>query len=315
MVATAFAALDSPADITFTYMPLNHIDPVNYTYTCSTPENDCESTRFDSCLVHQFCWPNCRGAAAKALTSFLQCYEGPFANTETLTDPKRRLPCFAQAGYTTSDYNHVMTCATTPTQYLPIEAIINVSRAPMYEAIQPNPGYFPHIFLNGHHQFNDSWTFMYRTLCDELKVRDPTTTICPMQNNVNFTFDVSGVNVSIDQIQTNKVAFQTAINLGINLGTSEVAFPIHWKTATLPSDPPSYVNVLASASAVFVNAKEARNAVEVTMRMEEVLSEYVDEMTIGCNDVRGNVSTYIESALTATELFGKVNVSKTHVQI
>lgn len=183
----------------------------------------------------------------------------------------------------------------------------------MYEAIQPNPGYFPHIFVNGHHQFNDSWTFMYRTLCDELKANDPTTTICPIKNNINFTFDVSGVNVT--HIKSNMVAFQTAINLGINLGTSEVAFPIHWKTATLPSDPPSYVNVLASASAVFAKAKEARNVVEVSMRMEGVLSEYVDEMTIGCNDVRGNVSTYIEFALTATELFGKVNVSKTHVQV
>ena len=47
------------------------------------------------------------------------------------------------------NYQKIKNCAENVEQYMPLEIAINASRAAMYKAIQPNPGYFPHIFLDG----------------------------------------------------------------------------------------------------------------------------------------------------------------------
>ena len=113
-----------------------------------------------------------------------------YANTEHLTDPMRREPCMNQAHL---DYNKINTCSHNASQYLPIEIAINTTRAPMYQAIQPNPGYFPHIFIDGHHQYNDSWTALLRTLCTKNNmINSPA---CDLQQGILFSFNI-GNNVT-----------------------------------------------------------------------------------------------------------------------
>lgn len=299
--------------IIFTYIPLNHINS-DGSFTCSSPQNDCESSRYDSCLVNQFCWPHCSGKAAITITSYLKCFEGPYANTEALTDPKRRKPCMLEAGYTPDEYDEILACTKNSSMYYPIEVAINASRAPMYKAIQPNPGYFPHIFINGNHQFNDSWTSLLRTLCKNLRGNLGSNTACNVLNNVTLTFNVPFTSsMNEHSIQTHSSEFAAAANDGLNLGTSQVNLPINWNTATSPSDPPSYVNVRASSSARLISAtKEGSLNIRVKLELVNVLSTFMNEMKVGCNQKNGNVSNYINYALSATKLFGNVmNVSET----
>ena len=290
-------------------MPLNHINP-NGSFTCSSPENDCESSRFDSCLVNEYCYPHCSSSAALSLTQFLQCYEGPYANTEALTDPTRREPCMKSANL---DYHKVMKCALDPTQYTPIEIAINASRAPMYAALGANPGYFPHIFVDSAHQFNDSWTSMLRTLCNKFDVpaNKRTPEACAVHDGgVTFEFVVEDIDVTPSSVKKYQEQVEDAINLGVNFASSEPAFPIHWKTnAGDPGAPPSYVNVQASAGASLIFAKRMAGtaATTVQVRLNNFLSFYYDDLLRGVDDQRkGNVTKYLEWSLTATKLFGNV---------
>ena len=293
----------SSSDLIFTYYPLNHISP-DGSFTCASPSNDCDSSRFDSCLIHEYCYPNCAGKTAQALVSFLRCYEGPYANTEHLTDPRRRKPCMEQANL---DYNKIKTCSHNASQYLPIEIAINTTRAPMYQAIQPNPGYFPHIFIDGQHQYNDSWTALLRTLCTKNNIIN--SPACDLQQGILFSFNI-GNNVSKGMIQMYKSEIEQAINEGINLAASEVAYPIHWKTnEDDPTSAPSYVNVQASQSVSIVVVKENGGddgGVYVRVEVLNYLSEFVNDLKEGCG-ANGNVTGFLEFGLTSLNVLGNVS--------
>ena len=123
---------------------------------------------------------------------------------------------------------------------------------------------------------------------------------------MTFTFTARNSAISSETIAEQLGDFERAINLAVNLATSESAFPVHWKTGTTPGDSPSYVNVQASGSARVVSAitSENKTLVYVTMELSDVLSAFEREVNSG---VRGNVSTYLEYALTSTGLFGQVD--------
>ena len=157
--------------VDFNYIPLNHVDPGTGSFLC-TPEFDCAATAFDSCLTDLVRDPYGTLAARSgavnqlALSSFLACFEGPFANQEVQTNATRRRPCF-DASFGTADANPwraVTSCAADPSKVGPIMVALNRTRAPMYAKLQPKPGTFPHIFVDGVHQWNNSWTSLLRTI-------------------------------------------------------------------------------------------------------------------------------------------------------
>ena len=314
MVGDTFQALglgeDAPADdapaLLFSYMPLNHVNATTGQFECGK-EFDCASSRFDSCLVHRYCWPNCAGSTARALASFLQCYEGPYANTEALTDPARREPCMRRAGL---DYAAVMGCAADAAQYGPFEDAINASRAPMYAALGPDPGTFPHIFIDGRHQSNNTWTFLLRTLCGMPAVASRASHAACATQRATLSFTVDGLTAA--SARAHAAALGDAVNLGVNLAASESALPIHWKTRVAPGDPPSYVNVRVSGSASLVAAADRQydnsgtGTTRVRFDLSQVLSVFVPDLVKGCSPTAGNVTEYLEYALTTSgSPFGK----------
>ena len=148
----ALALLLPTSPINFTYMPLNHIDPATGEFVCSPPSMDCESTKFDSCLVHAVNSKTSPLAQNQlGLSRFLKCFEGPFANREKPTDPSERRPCFELAFGSKPDlFDDIAACAKHPSVVRPIEKALNRSRAPMYSRLTPNPGLFPHIFVDNY---------------------------------------------------------------------------------------------------------------------------------------------------------------------
>ena len=158
------------ARVTFHYFPLNHIDPAaNYSFLCKGM--DCPSTQFDSCLVKEYCWPLTSQKPCPrqlAVSRFLACFEGQYANEEAPTNASRREPCMAKAGL---DYELVLSCKQNQTALAAAETALNATRAPMYRALGPNPGLFPHIFVDGEHLNHDTWTALTRILCQKIKTQ------------------------------------------------------------------------------------------------------------------------------------------------
>jgi hypothetical protein len=207
------------------------------------------------------------------------------------------------------DYDKIMKCALNPLEYTPIEIAINASRAPMYAALGSNPGLFPHIFIDSSHQCNDSWTGMLRTLCNKLDGSNQPEACKIHKGGVTFEFVVGdNVDVTPSSLSKHQAQVENAINLGVNLATSEPAFPIHWRTGN-QGEQPSYVNVEASSKSSLISAKTTGDSeTTVQVRLENFLSYYYQDLLIGCDakERNGNVTAYLEWALTATELFGDV---------
>ena len=102
--------------INFTYIPLNHVDPTTGEFICSPASMDCESTKFDSCLVHAINNKSSPLASnQQGLAKFLMCFEGPFANREMPTDSRARRPCFESAfGADGTLFQDILACAANP---------------------------------------------------------------------------------------------------------------------------------------------------------------------------------------------------------
>lgn len=248
MVYNALELLPSPSPVNFTYIPLNHIDAATGDFVCSPPSMDCESTKFDSCLVHSVNSKTSPLASKQqGLSRFLKCFEGPFANREKPTNPSRRRPCFQAAfGSDPALFDSVADCARNPSAVGPIERALNRSRAPMYRRLAPHPGLFPHIFVNGKHQYNNSWTSLFRTLCGSLAARsDEVPSVCATHTmTVAFTVHLQHW-WQPPTIRSRQADFLDAALEASNLASSRVLFPDHWNTSGAAGQPrgePSYVN-------------------------------------------------------------------------
>jgi len=228
-------------------------------FLCSSggTDFDCASTAFDSCLTHGV--RAAEGAAAAeeqlALAGFLSCFEGPFANREVQTNATRRRPCF-DAHFDTpaaTSWDTVQTCATTPAVVDPIMSALNRTRAPMYARLGPNPGYFPHIFVDGEHQWNNSWTSLLRTLCGRLSPAPPACAAWPFAVTFHLATTTA---VSAEAIQRRAQPFSDAVLEAANLAASRALFPWNWNTTDEPGQvpgAPSYVNVRAAAGGKLVS--------------------------------------------------------------
>jgi hypothetical protein len=293
-VSSALQLLSPSSPINFTYIPLNHVDALTGKFVCSPPSMDCESTKFDSCLVHAVANQTSPLASnQRGLSSFLKCFEGPFANREEPTDPSRRRPCFEQS-FGPGLFESVAACALNPAVVGPIEEALNKTRAPMYSRLTPNPGLFPHIFINGVHQYNNSWTALFRTLCSALE--DDAPRECLAQN-MTIAFRVHLQHPWKPPVTRSQMADLLEASLeASNLAASRILFPDHWNTtgdAGQPRGEPSYVN--------------ARPAVAPSLRSltsEPGLPAVAVEVTMSVlAGLRGSLSAALSTPQGAADLF------------
>lgn len=316
MVADVLASLSPDSSyargINFSYVPLNHVAADGSgAFNCGA-SMDCVSTRFDSCLVGEYClFGHCDGATQRQLANFLKCFEGPFANVEGGTNATRRKPCMAAAGL---DFERVASCASNATMVGALQTAINRTRAPMYARLGPNPGLFPHIFVDGVHQANDTWTSLLRTLCGKLAVHAagaqsaaPPAALPPAcgLSNATLSWDFAPSALSAARILAHRDSFQSAVVAAVNLAASRVALPVHFE--------PDYVDVRAVGGALLLEPSAAEGAargadgVHVAVRLSGVLGGYADALRRG-----GSASwlpEYMASALEAARVFGTVDSS------
>jgi len=234
--------------VNFAYLPVNHVNATSGKYICEVDgeDLDCEGTKFDTCLVSTYCWyGNCSRSTQRQISKFLKCFEGPYANTELVPDISRRQPCMHEAGL---DFEKVQNCATTPSQVNQLMGTLNASKSSMMASLGPNPGYFPHIFVNGVHLGNFSWVSLLRTVCNALETQlssswswipqadadshkmkmdaNQSLQACSnasFQGSFTLTSSLSAATYSV-QIE----AFVHALSSALNMATSNASLPIHY---------------------------------------------------------------------------------------
>ena len=236
--------------VNFKYLPLNHINPNNGSYICDGMA--CDSVKFESCLVNKYCWhknPNsCNATNQLNVAHFMKCFEGPYANREATPDPSRRELCMRKSNL---DYDLINDCANNYTQVNEIEYELNLTRAPLYKKLGPNPGLFPHIFVNENHLWNNSWTSLVRILCDEIQSNNNNNhenipNICN-SNSIKMSFSFINLNSILlnKTIITNHIQeFNKGLIEALNFLSSQSWLPINFKTSQ-PDGSPSYVNIKA----------------------------------------------------------------------
>jgi hypothetical protein len=235
------------------YLPVDHIDPASGAYVCGDAQ-DCNSTVYDGCMADEFCRSRagfCDAATQARIASFLKCFEGAHANTETQTDPAQREPCFAQAGL---DFAPVQQCFGDAARVARIRAGLNASKAAMMARLQPAPGYFPHIFVDGRHQWNNSWCSLTRTLCGLVQRRlertgEPLPPAC-VDSAAAVAFELPSSSVAAAVVQLPTAALDDAVRDAVDVATSAMELPDHFDTDddALPAGATSYVNVRAASS-------------------------------------------------------------------
>mmetsp|Transcript_26355 Transcript_26355/g.70381 ORF Transcript_26355/g.70381 Transcript_26355/m.70381 type:complete len:181 (-) Transcript_26355:1706-2248(-) len=122
--------------VDFSYLPVSHINATDGSYECEIIDNgtvydlDCEGTNFESCLVNEVCWyGDCDTTTQGQLASFMQCYEGPGANSEAEIDPSTRSPCLDQAGFDAEEVmDRVTACTDDEARLDSIKGTLNASK-------------------------------------------------------------------------------------------------------------------------------------------------------------------------------------------
>ena len=224
----------------------------------------CDSVRFESCLVHEYCWfqSECSASSQRNVAHFLKCFEGPYANREATPDPARRPLCAKEAGI---DYEQVSGCAANKTEVGRIEKSLNKTRAPMYKKLHPR-GLFPHIFVNGAHLYNNSWASLVRVLCKEIGPKDEPEVCTSVPLDLTFYLANTGLNKS--DINGHVDNFNKAILEATNFVGSKEWLPINFQTSQ-PDHSPSYVNIFAVDAVQLTSAKSVDQdtvQIDVTIR-------------------------------------------------
>lgn len=233
--------------VDFRYLPVNHV-AADGSYQCfaqdgnDTADLDCNATRFDSCLVRERCWPlaerGCDSAEQLRIASFLACFEGPHANVEGVVAPSRRGPCLREAGI---DPAPVAACAADAARAGAAQAALNASKATMMAGISPNPGYFPHIFVDGEHQGNFSWVHLLQTVCSRLP--SPAPAACRPEP-LCVTIDLAGSGLAPADVTGGGACaapFGRALSAALSVAASNATLPAGFAA----QDPAGYVDVHA----------------------------------------------------------------------
>ena len=252
---------------------------------------DCVGTKFDSCMAYENCWFNdtqpCSSTAQLAISQFLQCFEGPYANTDTPANETLIQPCMAAAGL---NYEQVMNCVNNDTTVENVMWSLNTTREGMYEKLGPTPGYFPHIFLDGNHLYNNSWASLVRIICD--KVGYAPAKCAPKAGVMHVTIYDSPYPVAT--ILEHAYLFEQAVQTASDFAVSQETFPINFNTSSdEPDGAPSYVNVKALLNTslrsalvhpVRLDSTEGTSAYSVDLVLDiSILSAFGAQFNLGCN--------------------------------
>lgn len=270
------------------------MDAATGSFVC-TEAFDCPATRFDSCLVRTSCWFGDAGACEPStqlgIARFLQCFEGPFANKEVIPDDAMREPCMKSSGL---DYDEVQACVDDSTALKQAQHLLNETRAPMYNQLGPNPGTFPHIFVDGEHLYNSTWAALVRIICKKAIAREQTdhpnfTTIpnttttttvpdacTPRRRSMVVTFD----GVAAGGVRAQSVAFERSVQTAANFAVSETYLPVNFLVPQ-PDGSPSYVNVQAISTVSTQTVLESKGGMEVTLDVS-LLSAFVSQFDQAC---------------------------------
>lgn len=280
---------------------------------------DCPATEFDSCLVQEYCWFQdkrpCPTKTQLAVSEFLHCFEGPFANKEAPTNASRREPCMQQAGL---DYDRVMNCTLDKDRLRRAQHALNNTRAPMYRRLGPSPGYFPHIFVDGKHLYNMTWAAMVKVLCARITEGKGTSTgpIACQSRHAELSFRVQGI--PRGNIEQKAVALERAVQIAADYSVSKEALPVNYEYPNWPHneqpDPngePSYVNVEAMRTVRLVSATAAGgNGVDIKMSAT-LLEAFAEDF----NQIGQTLPRYLSwsLALTGVAKINAENISQVRI--
>jgi hypothetical protein len=252
----------------------------------------CDSVRFESCLVKKYCWyqndaQSCTSTNQLAVSKFMKCFEGPYANREATPDPSRRKICMEEAKL---DYEMINNCASNKTEVDEIEYQLNLTRAPMYKMLGPTPGLFPHIFVNHQHLWNNSWAALVRKLCNEFITKSIVNELVVPKichsNSVNISFSFVNINpleVNKTLIMNHLQKFENAIVEATNFLTSKTWLPINFGTSQ-PDGSPSYVNIKAASSATVIAITDDGNNIDIQFEIEILNAFYNSNILNGIVD-------------------------------
>lgn len=174
------------------------------------------------------------------------------------------------------DYQQVLQCAHNTSLVAQVQKQLNSTRAAMYNSLGPEPGLFPHIFVNGRHLFNNTWAAMVRLLCEELEgVPSACKTVT---RTLSFTVQIPGV--TVPQVQQAAAAVESAVQSAVDFVVSNVSFPLNFNTDELDGAP-SYVNVQAVVHTQLRQVQGLPGAVRVQLQVA-TLEWFASDLDRGC---------------------------------
>jgi hypothetical protein len=274
--------------INFSYYPVPHLSDTG-DIICQVEDQgevfkfDCEGREFEQCLVAANCATSgdCSHDVQQKLASFLECFEGPYANTEGYANTSLRVPCMDKAEL---EIQPVEDCLNDTAKVTALSAQMKALKEVMTPKLGPNPGTYPHIFIDGKHQSNYSWVALTRILCDSLGVSQPA---C-QPTGMSLSFDVAP---AVLKRLANVANLSAPIASAVDTATSAAALPIGFDEAD-----PKYVNVRAvtsvgaarlgaagvSLESLTVLAAFGEHALHgvVQARFTEALSEELKQMSV-----------------------------------
>lgn len=232
--------------------------------------------------MNHYCWFQndraCPPETQLKVAHFMQCFEGPYANREISPDPSRRPFCMEQASL---DFDLVSRCAHDSKQVAQIQFELNETRAAMYKRLGPSPGLFPHIFLDGEHQWNNSWAALVRTLCEKIPLIGARLPSACTRLRVFVSFDLDHTPVTRDEIMAKVAKFESAVSTAMDYAASKVWLPVHFDTNE-PDGAPSYVNIRAvDTTSLIDTARTSSSTVHVILRVD-ILNGLMKPTRSGC---------------------------------
>lgn len=253
--------------INFSYYPVPHLDDSDQ-IICQVEDQgevvhfDCDGREFEQCLIDTNCQSagDCSYGMQKKLATFLECFEGPFANTEGYFNATMRAPCMEKAGL---DIAPVNSCLNDTARVAALSDEMKALKQAMMPKLGPNPGTYPHIFIDGQHQWNYSWVALTRIICDPV---DSVEAACaPASLSLSFSISEEA-RQGLQGISNLSAPIAAALDTAI----SAAALPIGFDEAD-----PKYVNVRALTD--IGDAELDDSGITVTFDVLAAFSEFASE--------------------------------------
>lgn len=292
----AVTLYDFGVHVNFSFYPVPHLNSSN-DIICEINDDgeiykfDCEGRVYEQCIMAEACWDvpgGCGQATQLSIANFLKCWEGPDANQEASGDFDELPGCLQEAGLSSPEQ-----CVSDAPRVANLSEKMRLAKIPMMASLGPDPGSFPHIFVNGEHQGNYSFVALTRTLCETLsQLGIVTDEPCTWEQHA-LTFDIQG-NLSVSII-ANKTWWNGAVQDAADVATSAEALPIGFDLAD-----PKYVNVRATKGAeVSYSLSQGKTSFRVSVQVLHAFAasfhgmsgeRFAAELAANCTSSGVNVS-------------------------